>query len=375
MKIGILTLPLHTNYGGILQAYALQNVLERMGHKVEVLQKRETYFNYNKLLMPAVYAHRIIKKLFDKNVKIFYEQCNKKNKLTRESNTKEFIHKHIHLREFDSVSEIRPDDYGAIIVGSDQIWRRIYYDRKYKFNMFSIDPEDAFLKFGKNWPIKKIAYAASFGVNDWEYSEAETKNISLLIKQFDRVSVREKAGVDNCRLYLGCEAMHVLDPTMLLSRDDYMNIVEIPDGLTSYNNQRVFCYILDSNNKKDRIINHISEKFDLAPFFVGGDMEEDAVRPAVEDWIRSFSDASLIITDSFHACVFSIIFNKPFIAIGNSERGISRFESLLGIFGLQDKLIDESTKDIPDLVFDWNHINMVLSEWREKSLNFLKSIL
>ena len=97
--------------------------------------------------------------------------------------------------------------------------------------------------------------------------------------------------------------------------------------------------------------------------------------PLVEQWLCSFRDANFIITDSFHGCVFSIIYNKPFIAIGNKSRGLSRFTSLLKLFGLEGRLVDclsEVNEDVVNMNIDWRKINAILKDEQRRSRKFLK---
>ena len=148
MKIGILTLPLHTNYGGILQAYALQTVLERMGHNVEIIDKSRYHFLpfYKK---PFIYAYRILLKVFfRKNIKIqlenYYNECIDRDKITQ-TYTRPFIDKNIHQKHIEKFSEIKQNDFDAIVVGSDQIWRTIYT------NFFFQSTTAAYLDFAQKW--------------------------------------------------------------------------------------------------------------------------------------------------------------------------------------------------------------------------------
>lgn len=376
MRVAILTLPLHTNYGGILQAYALQTVLERMGHDVEVLQKRPGRYPCHPILMPVVYAKRLLRKLFsDKNITIFAEQENARLR----QHTDHFINSYIKRRFIRTIVDVLPSDYDAIIVGSDQIWRRNYYSKTYQSVMFSTKVEDAFLDFAKKWDIVRIAYAASFGLDKWEYSETETQYCCYLLKKFVGISVREKSGVELCQEYFRQNVKHVLDPTMLLNKEDYLELAG------QYNTGGVdgdmFCYILDGNVNKQNVINALIQIKGYTPFYMCGDIGNSLIdnmlpQPHVGSWIKALYDASIIVTDSFHACVFSIIFNKPFIVLGNYERGLARLESLLGIFGLQDRLICDYHNEIPDINgINWRNVNVKLKMLREQSYNFLNENL
>lgn len=367
MRIGILTLPLHTNYGGILQAYALQTVLERMGHEVKVINKNTAY-RLPVWKAPFVYAKRILKNIRGENIPVFLEQKLLKEKPIIRQNTDKFIKRYIHLLSVDDYSLLKSSDFDAIVVGSDQVWRPIYF-RKI---------EDAYLGFAKDWDIRRIAYAASFGTDEWEYSKKQTKLCKELLKRFDVVSVREKSAVDLCMRHFAREAFHVLDPTMLLSADDYIRQFDLKSLPKSQGT--LLCYFLDDSSAKKAVADKIAKETGLLMFNVNAKVEDwsipvdKKIQPPVESWLRGFYDADFIVTDSFHACVFSIIFNKPFIAIGNTKRGLSRFLSLLSIFGLENRLITSKYYDNANEVeIDWNSVNDRLKNRILFSKEFLKN--
>lgn len=370
MKIGILTLPLHTNYGGILQAYALQTVLERMGHQVVVLNyKKENRLPLWKL--PLSYTKRIIYKyIFRRNdIRVFTEYHQKRESAIISQHIQRFIDKYIHSYDVKSFQRLRESDFDAIVVGSDQVWRPKYFTY-----LFNSKIEDAFLLFAQKWNLKRISYAASFGTDKWEYTIEETKVCAELLKFFDLVTVREESAVKLCKDKLGVDAFHVLDPTMLLSKDDYIKLFDVAN--TPKSNGNLLTYILDDNSDKTELINQISKEKGLIPFRVNSQIEgdhictNDRIHPSVETWLRGFYDAEFIVTDSFHACVFSIIFGKPFVVIGNEERGMARFKSLLNMFGLEDCLIT-SLKDYTINNCDYTN----LREYQEYSLKLLYDAL
>lgn len=341
MKIGILTLPLHTNYGGILQAYALQAVLERMGHDSRVIQrpwrKQIVWWKF-----PLQIVNRCIYRfVFGRKVALFSELKWNRNQAVIERNTKDFIDEYIHTHKIKHISDIKETDFDAIVVGSDQIWRPKYYRLHYKYI------EDAFLSFTKKWSLKRIAYAPSFGTDEWEYNQVETQKCSNLLQKFDAVSVREQSGVELCEKYLGRKDVQwVLDPTMLLNKEDYEHL--IPQNVKAPGD--LMCYVLDANDEINNLIAKIANENDLKVFQAASDVDnvslpiERRIQPPVESWLAGFRDAKLVITDSFHACVFSILFHKPFIVIGNKNRGYSRFESLLNRFGLENRLIENASQ-------------------------------
>lgn len=368
MKIAILTLPLHTNYGGILQAYALQTVLERMGHEVCLMEKKRKTNRFRLPLWkaPFVYGKRVAKNILGHPFPVFYEQ-----KVSREApfirqNTDKFINKYIKRRIINDYSDINEKDFDTIVVGSDQIWRPKYFP----------EIEHAYLDFTEGWNIKRIAYAASFGTDGWEYSPEQTEHCKDMIMHFNAVSVRESSGVALCREHFGVDAAHVLDPTMLLSKEDYIRLFE--DAGTPKSKGTLLNYILDDTPEKTALIEMIAKEKSLHPFRVNAVNDinlpiERRIAPFVEQWLRGFYDAEFVVTDSFHACVFSIIFNKPFIAIGNAGRGMSRFTSLLSMFGLEDRL---TTGKITFKLNERDAVctNKKLISLRQKSMDFLKKI-
>ena len=338
MKIGILTLPLHINYGGILQAYALQTVLERMGHEVVVFQKEDRpSFKLPLWKYPFVYGKRIVKKLIiDRRIPIFEEQKNKREYPIIRQNTKIFIRKYIHTLVVDSLHEIDLHTFDAIVVGSDQIWRPKYVKTLWQTNI-----QDAFLTFTKQWQGKRIAYAASFGTDDWECSEGDTEECRKLIQYFDAVSLRETQGREMCIKCLGVIPELVLDPTLLLKKDDYCKLIKN----SGIKNKYVFNYILDESEEITDLLNLVaaSKKLELRNIRIKSTDKNapiaERIIPPVEDWLEGICHAEFVVTDSFHGCVFSIIFRKPFVAIANKRRGSSRFQSLFGMLGLEDHLI------------------------------------
>ena len=368
MKIGILTLPLHTNYGGILQAYALQTVLEIMGHEVTLIDKgwppHYTLFNNIKIV-----AKNAIKKFLNRGEHLSWHRIffgNKEIEAEHEQTFK-FVKKYIKRKVVPNLYSIREGEYEGFVVGSDQIWREHHYR----------PIENAFLDFAKEWPVKRISYAASFGTDLWEYSKEQTFLCSSLIKKFDGVSVRESDAVYLCKQYLEQDAIHVLDPTLLLSPTDYIKNIKIENEPKSKGNFLV--YILDMNEEKQLIVDYLSEKYHLTPFVVNSKCEDksqplsERIQPPVEQWLRGFYDARFVFTDSFHACAFAINFNKPFFVFGNKKRGMSRFESLLNTFGLTNRLVQSKSEVEKSTCqeIDWNSVNNKLIQNREKSLSFV----
>lgn len=373
MRIAIITLPLHGNYGGILQNYALQTVLKRMGHTVEtVVFPRE--LKQPLWRKPLAYGKRFIKKfVFRKKVHIFYEQWYNAAQLLQLKNVWNFADSQIVTRTVRRFTNIHEGDYDAFVVGSDQIWRPIY----------SYKPiTDAYLSFAKDWKnVRRIAYAVSFGTAEWEYTLEQTAQCAALVRLFDGVSVREDSAVKLCKEHLHCEAVHVLDPTLLLSAEDYVALFS--DKLSEPSRGQLLTYILDETPEKNHIVQKLAGHYHYQPYRANSRYEngnaplEERVQPPVEQWLKDFYDAKFVVTDSFHATVFSILFGKPFIVIANKARGLSRIESLLKMFGLEKHIVyGEAELDVSlDYALNRQQLQARLQTWREESLGFLRNSL
>lgn len=373
MKIGILTHPLRTNYGGILQNYALQYVLRSLGYSVETINWQE-----NKSVIYIVisyvyrlFAHYVLRK---KHIPtdMFLNVTNKQF-LYISSNIQTFIKEYIKLSKqissLKKIGEVNGYSYDAIIVGSDQVWLQQYAPTMY-------------LDFVKDENVLKIAYAASFGQDRWTYDNHKTEVCSRLAKKFNAISVRENSAVYLCEKKLGVSAIQVLDPTLLLNSEIYSSLISKQEIVKSY----LMTYILDANVHKENIINCVSKLLKIPECSIRenkqtwklfGDNSHLVIKP-IEKWLQGFRDCEFVVTDSFHGVAFSIIFNKQFIAIGNRKRGLDRFQSILKQFNLLDRLVDENT-DIDNYlknlkVIDYDKVNKQKEILQEQSMQFLKNI-
>lgn len=356
MKIGILTLRLYNNYGGILQNYALCKVLQSMGHNVESLH----------LLQPLSLKCKIKRYL----KRVIYKDDNDKDSYQTLTH---FVKQYIPQTKFPIKSrrqlyhDEKLQSYDAFIVGSDQVWRRRYME-------YGLDA--MFLGFIRK--SIKIAYAASFGIDDLsEYSKEDIKKTRIYLSAFKAISVREKSGVDICNKAFGLKAVQVLDPTLLLSKEHYQNLAK---SAAVPSNGNMLIYFLDPTSEKRNIAEEILGTKKFIPFYYGiYNRVENTSIPSVQQWLCGFNDAEFILTDSFHGCVFSIIYNKPFIVIGNKIRGLTRLASLLALFGLENRLVSlqKSYAIIKILNEDinWEMVNNKLNKLRADSVSFLKKNL
>lgn len=357
MKINILTQPLYCNYGGILQNYALQQVLKEMGHEpltINVPVKRPhrpvNWKDYVKTVLN--FGKRVSGK--------YHEPFLNPRTLSRKEFELSVTQSHFIERHINKVDENAPftsdvcQKYPAEawVVGSDQIWRP----------WCSFHIENCFFDFIEDSNVRKIAYAASFGTDRWEIDKETTERLKPLIKRFNGVSVREKAGINLCETNLDHDAILALDPTLLLEAKDYLRLLSSP---TYSKSLHLAEYVLDMNKFKHKQIKKECKLYKLELNKIGR-MHKDRF-DSVESWIDGIANASRVITDSFHGTVFSIIFDKPVKILTNDVRGNARLDSLIHTLGLTTRadgyyrLSDDSKNKLAD--------------YRKKSLDFLYNAL
>ena len=377
MRVGIVTLPLHANYGGILQAYALKTVLQSLGYQVTVFDyKNKTWFP-QWWKAPYIYTKRGLLRVFKGSAgpEVFKEYRIRREFPVISSEIAPFIKEKISPRLLGTFSEIQPDEFDAFVVGSDQVWRPKYFPGKI---------ENAFLAFTQGHDVKRVSYAASFGTIDMEYDYTVLEQCSKLLSAFNAVSVRENSAVQMCSEWFDREdAVHVADPVLLLSRDIYSALANKASRRPCKG--KVLSYLLDRSASKKHITDLVSRwttldvhDASIAPTDRSVPLSE-RVLTSIEEWLSCFEDAEFVVTDSFHGCVLSLIFHKPFLVIGNVTRGLARFQSLLEIAGLEDRIVqgvdpqDDGTYWLKPL--DWESVDRKLEQFKVKSLEFLNTAL
>jgi len=322
----ILTLTGAYNYGGMIQRYALKEFLRQHGYRYEFI-----------IPFPSPYSE---------------DQ-------PRFADTSRFVSQYLDQIEFNKRTA---GQHRTIIVGSDQVWRDWNGDWDYVGRFF--------LDFPTRKDTKKLTYAASFGKNVFDSPNAD--KATPLVKQFDAISMREQSGVKIVKKLWDIEAVHVVDPTLLLTSADYNNLIQ------SYPRSNkpvspIFYYILDETPDIDKFANKVTaaRKQDMTRNIP----EKGDHLPAVEYWLQCFRDSEFVITDSFHGIVFSIINKTQFVVIGNHKRGLTRMQSLLKDLGLEDRLILDSDlqkiKPAQIKEIDWDKVYQKLEKRREFSSNWL----
>lgn len=376
MKIGILTQPLHYNYGGIIQNWALQQVLLRLGHRPEMI-----FLTINGRPGWKMVAMRTLslakclirKYLLNRRDRYIHSPLDPRYNSAINYYADDGFVKRIHKTKVlgcdaNLAKLSRRRGYEAFIVGSDQVWREEYSPRILAYFLDFLPDSDG---------RRRIAYAASFGKDRDYISPEKMPECRRLVGRFHAVSVREAEGVDIVRRDFGRgQVEKVLDPTLLLSAADYSQLISPGDRRRS---PYIASYILDRDDDKAAVLAQVAADKSLPVSEIDIEVRPEGMH-TVSQWLANFADADFVVTDSFHGCVFSIIFGKPFIAIGNADRGLGRFLSLLGELGLMDRLIT-TMHDFRDRRAtlmsspDYATVNGRLALLRQSSLKFLTDAL
>ena len=351
MNIGLLTLPLGANYGGILQNFALQKILQKAGHRATTLQLPFPAFD-----SPKIQAQRELEQ----------QKCGALRRFVQER-----IALTAPLTYPLAMAQLEPYAFDGFIVGSDQIWRPSFRYRAFLKAMF-LD-----FSFQGKVELKRIAYAASFGQVKWSIPRLLMYRFSLkkLARRFDQISVREGIGAEYCKNLFGINPFVALDPVMLLDGEEYSAALDLPP--IAGQSHCLTAYILDPTPAKtaalkklqDRLGNPECLSFTNYPNCPGE-------MPSPMEWLDAFRKASFVVTDSFHGTVLSLLFGKPFMTFANISRGVERFVTLLTPFHLEDRLLhlQEGHYNLSDDLLkplDASQIQETLSPRRQESLKWL----
>lgn len=355
MKIGILTFHRAHNYGAILQCYALQETLKQLGYDAFVI-------DYKQESIEKCYRVFNLIEGIKKTIK-FWELGNyisrSRKKYIRWKNFKSFRDLHLKLTPSCRQNDI-PQNFDIYIIGSDQLWSGCIEK-----------PDKVYLgDFNKSPNSKVIGYAISSNI-DYLKKNFTNAQLNKIVQRFDILSLREKA-VSNYiseithRMNVRCD----IDPTLLTDKKIWENILRT----TSTKEDRKYIVVYQARGYKGNFfhLNPIGKEFAKRLNYNVIDLTE-TIYP-IEDFIYYIKNAECIITSSFHAVVFSIIFNKPLYAYCYGDKGDERYVNLLNLVGLKNQLVNSNfyPKEIPTL--DYKKTNYLLNNLQENSMQYLKSL-
>lgn len=361
MKVAIFTLCTHNNYGNRLQNYALQKFLSNYIEVVDTIWYEDNNFlpekplwNW-KILIKCIINRNNIRN----NIKYSYgKDC------IREYNIKKFSDKYINIKYDYKIKSYLNREYDYFIVGSDQVWNpqyKQYYSEK-------------FLKFADK--EKRLSYAASFGVK--EINDNKVKNIfKNSLREMKYISVREAAGAKLIKNLIGVNVEVVVDPTILISKEEWKKIEMVPEW---YNGEKyILTYFLGNPSQ---IIKNIAKRNKWKIYNLMDKDSFELYTSRVEEFLYLIDHAQLVATDSFHACVFSILMNTPFLVVNRQQKGVadmtSRIDTLMELFGYQDRYIVNGKCELSDkeiLNMDFSRVKAIQERERKRSKDFLEKAL
>lgn len=317
------------NYGAVLTAYAISKILEINFNLKPLLPD-----NISPFFRVAGWKYRFLLPFKQKYLNM------SKPKTKRE-----------HFIELNGICD-------TFLVGSDQVFRPIYAKNcLYQFFLNFVEPSK-----------KKISISASFGVTKEKFLE-ESDNITLSkikesLKSFDFVSVREKSGVEICKDIFNVDAEWIIDPVFILDKSYYEKIAAT--SLKDFNNKIISYIINKKNNTKVVEMYRGKNNVEIVELYKS--------KMPMEDWLNAIKNCKLLITDSFHAACFAIIFNKPFICTVNPHTGIARYESIFEMLQIKNQLITSEISELSDnyiFKIDYDNVNKLIEKERQKGLDFL----
>lgn len=361
MKVGIVTIPDITNYGNRLQNYAVSHILKAKFHcdAVSLASYADKPFENGNYVLWA-------KNFIARQLCVYPKLAEKRfgPNITRWANFHNWSKKHIPTRTFYGhycLPESLNDAFDLFFAGSDQIWNYRFPGTKY---------DDYFLKFAED--KKKAAICGSFGVesipNEWKQTYIDG------LSGFAHISVREDAGAKIVKDLIARDVPVLVDPVMLLSREEWLKVAKKPrvDTTKPY----ILKYYLGDEAEEERI-DHWAKENGYEVYELLNDQIPQLYSAGPGEFISLIANAALIVSDSFHCIAFSIIFRKHFVVYARRGSGnymTSRLDTLLSKFGFQDRWKHMLA---PEKYFacDYSNVDILMSAEQEKAFQYIQHVL
>ena len=375
-KVGLITY-YGDNYGGVLQAYALQRLVKEQHFECELISNeflgRKSRVQKLKNKMSNLLS--AVKHPTDYRAKreVYHQYASDRKIKAAKFEAFRKAHLNIQNTGYDSYRQYvdNPPQYDIYLCGSDQIWNpNLYCDKGFYFAGFA--PENAL----------KIAYASSIGVSS--VTKKQAAFMAPLLNRLDVVSTREQKGADIINAISDKQARVVLDPTLLLNADDWSEVA----APRLFEEPYIFCYLFGERDYIETVKKTVKEltgmKFVCIPF-VPRELDSDDEKifdagPA--EFISLIRNASLVLTDSFHATAFSINLKTPFISLcrfnKSDKKGMNdRLVTILNTVGLSDRLVDADDAVTAEFLYDidFEKACSLLDEKRQTDRRFLTDAL
>lgn len=370
-KVGILTIIDNKNYGNRLQNFALQEAIKKLGYEVVTIKNipySDWKYKYDlggikeKIKFIIKVFINFKKKNMQKAIENYNNQFNLNDK--RLENFNNFNKKIIFSKEWLTIYNFKEFDEkcDCYVVGSDQVWN-------YRYGRANgID----FLDFSKK--AKRISYAASLGVDS--IPNKYKKRYINYLKKMDCISVRELSAVKILEKLCDKQISNVVDPTMLIKPAEWQKIADNVD--VELPSEYIVTLYLGDSDKKEKIIHDFANENRYKIIKLNNPTVEKYFEFGTAEFLKVILNAKFVFTDSFHTCVFSILFHKDFYAIeriGDDETIFSRIDDLLKMFQLEERILSDNTviSSIDENVYA--RVDNILEIKRQKGFNYLKSSL
>ena len=374
-KIGIITICDYRNYGNRLQNFAVQEVFTSLGCQVETIVNEQLDFKNRKKMFSYEKFKRIFKLpkkeilplIFKKAEYKFTKSKREALNIEKEKVFKEFTRKYISETDYsisvDNIPEGLSEKFDFFIAGSDQIWNPIF--RKGS-------PID-FLTFAPE--VKRVAYAPSFGLS--HIPDNHVENYRKWLNGFSHLSVREERGAEIIKELTGRDAPVLIDPTIMLRKDKWLTISK-PVAVNTSGSFLLTYFLSQKSNKQEKEIKLIAKKNNLEIINLNNFKEGKFFKIDPSEFLFLINSAAIILTDSFHGTIFSILFEKPFITfkrIENRPSMNSRIDTLLKKLNLEARRW-ENIKESENLFrIDYSGMSEILDRERYKTINYLRNAI
>ncbi|SDA30679.1 Polysaccharide pyruvyl transferase [Ruminococcus sp. YE71] len=375
-KVAVVVCPNIRNFGSVLQSYATQKAVTKLGYDNEYIKyvktKKTAYKYLIQLLIPSIMAERwsfVKRKMFQRKNR---ELISRRNKAFDA-----FVDKYMtaspKIVGYDALKRAGKN-YSMAVLGSDQVWNPINSGSDF---------------YTLNWlddSTKRVAYAPSFGVSQVPF--LLSGHYKKFLAKFDHISVREIRGKKIVKQLTGKKVPVVCDPTLLFTADEWDEIQpESPVAEGKY----IFCYFLGNRNEPRKCVLKLAKKTGLPivmmPFF-GEIAEYDnklnakfVDNPDPSHFVSAIKNAEYVCTDSYHGTVFSILYRKNVLVFrrhsaDSGKNTFSRLESLLSIAGMKDRIVNDVWEDrfLTDTI-DYEQVHKNIAKLRKYSWDYLSESL
>lgn len=370
-NVGIMSMQRIANYGSFLQAYALKQLIEELGCKVEFV---DYHVGAPVIKENGDSNNRVLRKI-EKGIETFKYQAPLLHKLSFIHYKQSFSKKYMPLLGVTEEMNYNPKlDY--LVIGSDEVFNCIQKNSKVGYSLEL---------FGKNNCAKKLlSYAASFGNTTLEKLEKYKKSdeIGTLLEKFDSISVRDDNSGKIVEQLTGKEPAYNLDPVLTY---DYMNCCDkIPQLQIKDKYLILYAYAGRISNEEANWIYKYAKKKNLKIYAIGGIQQcaDCFIDCSPFEVLAYFKNAEEVITDTFHGSIFSVITHRPFTtlirkSVGNSYGNEEKLSDLLKRLHLEERMTTkiEDVETINKKNIDYFKVNELLKKYRENAKNYLQSNL